>query len=93
MRRCSRLRTLVVVQHEPGFYYAPEDVVGHLGFIAHLPALVLDVPALRALQLVLHMVPGVRGNVAEGGLGPLLSALEALPNLASLALGWAFTVR
>ena len=91
VRRCSRLRTLVVVQHEPGFFYAPDDI----NFVPapHLPALVLDAPTLRALQLVLHMVSGVAGNMAGVGLGPLLSSLEALPNLASLALGWAFMVR
>ena len=49
---------------------------------ARLAALAWGAPALRALQLVLPS-SGVE-------LGPLWSALEALPNLASLALGWVF---
>ena len=55
------------------------------GLIARLPALLASgAPALRALQLVLPL------DAAEGELGPLWRALEALPNLASLALGCVF---
>ena len=60
---------------------------------ARLPALALGAPALRALQLVLPLVidgdePGGLGEWAGGQLAQLWRALEALPNLASLTLGW-----
>ena len=82
--RCGRLRTLVLMladlteDQNPVGWDEPED------FIARLPALASGTPALRALQLVLPI------DTAEGELDPLWRALEALPNLASLALGWVF---
>ena len=78
--RCGRLRTLVLVLEDLLCKWRkPPDVTD---LAARLPALAWGAPALRALQLVLPS--------AVGELGPLWSALEALPNLASLALGWVF---
>ena len=91
VRRCSRLHTLVLVLYDYGQCAWPNDEI--VALIARLPALVLGAPALRALQLVLPMVPGVTVDAAEDGLPPLWSALEALPHVASLALGWALTPR
>ena len=89
MRRCSRLRTLVLVLDDQDFCYFRGDKMVDL--VARLPALVLGAPALCALQLVLPMMPSGAAALVEGGLGALCRALEALPNLASLALGWALT--
>ena len=86
-RRCARLRTLVLVLEACAsghtFFY-PEPASHTIkGLIARLPALASGAPALHALQLVLPI------DAAEGDLRPLWRALEALPNLASLALGCA----
>ena len=90
VRRCSRLRTLVLVlEDQKSYRWSSDDKVADL--VARLPALVVGAPALRALQLVLPMTWGITNDVAEGGLGPLWRALEALPHLASLALGWVLT--
>ena len=85
-RRCGRLRTLVLALEDLDEELLPSDSEEESeGLIARLPALLASgAPALRALQLVLPT------EAAEGGLGPLWRALEALPNLASLALGCVF---
>ena len=67
-----------------------DELIGSAALIAQLPALGSGAPALRALQLVLPVVPGDVSDLAEGELGQLWRALEALPNLASLALGCVF---
>ena len=86
--RCGRLRTLVLVLGDAGMRFRWPKPGGHstAELIAALPALAAGAPGLRALQLVLPM------EAAEDGLGPLWRALEALPNLASLALGYAFAL-
>ena len=78
--RCGRLRTLVLVLED--LYINWRTISGVLELAARLPALAWGAPALRTLQLVLPS--------ATGEQGALWSALEALPNLASLALGWVF---
>ena len=64
--------------------YESDEEAADLRWAARLPALALGAPALRALHLVLTV------GVAERDLDQLWRALEALPNLASLALGWVF---
>ena len=84
--RCGRLRTLVLVLADSEGYW-DSSRPGRLrtdGLIAQLAALASGAPALRALQVVLPL------DAAHRGLGPLWRALESLPNLASLALGYAF---
>ena len=71
------------------FYKWPND--GVIDIVARLPALVLGAPALRALQLVLPMMLDAMYRWVDAKLPPLWRALEALPNLESLALGWVFT--
>ena len=80
MSRCGRLRTLVLVLED--LLHEKRSRSDVIELAARLPALAWGAPELRALQLVLPF--------PEGELGPLWSALEALPNLASLALGWVF---
>ncbi len=63
------------------------------GLLKRLPALLSGAPGLRALQLVLPIpydVTGMYGFDPAPLLAPLWRALEALPNLASLALGYVF---
>ena len=99
--RCGRLRTLVLVLED--LYTDWRTVSDVTELAARLPALAWGAPALRALQLVLPFPaepdsedePGPEGELGQEGeldpaaeLGALWSALEALPNLASLALGW-----
>ena len=91
--RCGRLRTLVLVLEDLSGEDRRLEALRDL--VARLPALPWGAPALRALQLVLPMVvgpdpdvPGGMGEWAGGQLAQLRTALEALPNLASLTLGW-----
>ena len=80
--RCGRLRTLVLVLED--LSRAWRDIPEVTAVAARLPALAWGMPALRALQLVLPL--------RDAELGALWSALEALPDLASLALGWVLAV-
>ena len=97
--RCGRLRTLVLVLEPLSCGW--RDVPDVTELAARLPALAWGAPALRALQLVLPFMSGPEDELGPEGepgqedeldpaaeLGALWSALEALPNLASLALGW-----
>ena len=79
--RCGRLRTWCSCWPRKA---ARGGGLGAADLIARLPALASGAPGLRALQVVLPI------DAAQGGLGPLWRALEALPSLASLALGCAF---
>lgn len=89
--RCSSLRTLVLVLEDLSKEERRLEEFGDLA--AQLPVLAWGAPALHALQLVLPLVvdrdePGGVGEWAGGQLARLWTALEALPNLASLTLGW-----
>ena len=89
MCRCGRLRTLVLAMDD-----WPTEGLGYTGcrftdLTAQLPSLALGAPGLRALQLVLPMRDG-EDDLEEEDLEYLWRGLEALPNLASLALGWVF---
>ena len=93
--RCGRLRTLVLVLEDLSDGHRSLEQIGDLAahLAAQLPALALGAPALRTLQLVLSLVIdydelGGMGEWAGGQLAQVWTALEALPNLASLTLGW-----
>ena len=83
-RRCGRLRTLVLVLVDPTEDWTLDEHAGDMDLLARLPALAAGAPALRALQAVL---PASMFDDWLRELRPLWRALEALPDLASLALG------
>ncbi len=89
MCRCGRLRTLVLALDDLPREWGMHEGRRFADLIARLPSLAVGAPRLRALQLVLPMLGG-EGGAVEKELEHLWRGLEALRNLASLALGWVF---
>ena len=82
--RCGRLQTLVLVLVDATEDWTLDEHARDMDLLARLPALASGAPALRALQVVL---PASMFDDWLRELRPLWRALEALTNLASLALG------
>ncbi|KAK9835313.1 hypothetical protein WJX81_001120 [Elliptochloris bilobata] len=83
--RCSSLRTLVLVMEEMEDRSAA-SVLSTADLVASVAALADGAPALRALQVVMHLIADWEEDIV--GSHPLWRALEPLRSLASLTLGW-----